>query len=30
MTRWTRFFPDPVGNALEFTASADLGQLFAT
>ena len=28
--QWTMFFLDPSGNALEFKASADLDQLFAT
>jgi uncharacterized protein len=28
--QWTMFFLDPSGNALEFKAFADLGQLFAT
>ncbi|GLV79010.1 VOC family protein [Streptomyces hygroscopicus] len=27
--QWTMFFLDPAGNALEFKAFADLGQLFA-
>jgi uncharacterized protein len=27
--QWTMFFLDPSGNALEFKALADLGQLFA-
>ncbi|MFI2332860.1 VOC family protein [Nocardia rhamnosiphila] len=27
--QWTMFFFDPAGNALEFKAFADLGQLFA-
>ena len=28
--QWTMFFLDPSGNALEFKAFKDLGQLFAT
>jgi hypothetical protein len=28
--QWTMFFRDPAGNALEFKAFRDLGQLFAT
>jgi extradiol dioxygenase family protein len=28
--QWTMFFLDPSGNALEFKAFRDLGQLFAT
>ena len=28
--QWTMFFLDPPGNALEFKAFADIGQLFAT
>ena len=28
--QWTMFFTDPSGNALEFKAFADIGQLFAT
>ena len=27
--QWTMFFLDPSGNAMEFKAFADLGQLFA-
>jgi uncharacterized protein len=27
--QWTMFFTDPAGNALEFKAFADIGQLFA-
>ena len=28
--QWTMFFYDPAGNALEFKAFADEGQIFAT
>ena len=28
--QWSMFFTDPSGNALEFKAFADIGQLFAT
>ncbi len=28
--QWTMFFTDPSGNALEFKAFADIGQLFAS